>query len=107
MVAPGWTIGYFVYLAFVVLIQVAVCEQEHPEVQNNVFLDILGLATGTYCTMLWPQIQFILFLTITLPATLLLYSLLTPIFSGTTPGLIAGAVALLLLGTFFGSLVLL
>lgn len=105
MVAPSWSIAYLCYLAFIVGVQVAVCEQPHPEVENNVFTDVLGLATGTYCAALWPQVQFILFLTVTIPGVLLLYSLVAPLWSASVGGLIAGGLSLLLLGGFLVGIV--
>lgn len=101
MVAPSWSIAYLGYLALIVTVQVAVCDQDHPETTNNVFTDILGLATGTYCDELWPEVQLVLFLTITIPGVLLLFALVSPLWSASVGGLVAGGLALLLLGGFF------
>lgn len=100
MASPGWALGYLGLLAVLVTGQLLVCGGENPDTSGNLFTSIMALITGTYCDDLWPQVQFLLFVVITIPGVILLFGFIEPLFSGTIGGLIAGTAALLLLGGF-------
>lgn len=104
MAVPGWALGWLGLTATLVIGQILVCEvadEDHPDTSGNIFETILGLVTGTFCAGLPVLVQLILFLIITVPGVLLLYGLVEPLFSGSIGGLVAGGVALLLIGGFF------
>lgn len=99
-----WALAWLGLAATLITGQVLVCGSTLPGEDDNIVTAVLNSAVGTHCDGtagrpdMHPAVQFTLFLLITVPGLILIFSLVAPILSASVGGLIAFALALTALG---------